>query len=512
MTDSEEGDIDLAAQRRIRTSQQKAANRVLRALSQLEDRGTPMILSLQILQEREAELETILKRARKCNGYLVDEELDKNLQHQDEESFIALEDQLAKASQLCQELIVTKTTACLSQEIKDSLTEIEDRMEENPDKDYSAWYPDITKLLEEMAERLRGSTLPLDHELRQEVKLHKARLGIIRANTKDTPRSRERKPAVDDNFKLNKITVPPFRGGLENWQAFWAKFKSAVHDHPGLSVDLKTIHLQESIKDPNLEDYMRAAQVNHVPYDTVVANLQQRYNKPRELHSIYCQKLADLQPIKGTPAELSQAADTVFAAVTGLLEGGQPTINHIATSLVAPILPRQLRTEWETKTEKTKGVADIFNWIEFMRGKANSINHEQKSPQQSYSRYPKEAKKPQKPKIKSETKVYVTNPQPAAVVDSSQPKGRNKQSKNASFSCKAACSLCNSMHFIFQCKSFLDMSVQQRKTKFSQLLYVAIALDQDIAYQTVRAVLGVGFANSNIILCCIQTALLLQPQ
>ena len=424
-----------------------------------------MIISLQVLQDRESELEAILNRARKCNGYLVDEELDENLQHQDEEAFLALEEQITKASQLCQEMIITKTTACLSQEIKDSLTEIEDRMEEDPEKDYSDWYPDVTKLLDEMAEGLRGSTLALDHELRNEVKLHKARLGCIRASTRDTNRIKEQKPPVDNNFKLNKITVPPFRGGLENWQAFWAKFKSAVHDHTGLSTELKNIHLQESIKDPSLEDYMRAAQVNHVPYDTVIANLQQRYDKPRELHSIYCHKLAELQPIKGTPAELSQAADTVFAAVTGLIEGGQSTIKHIATSLVAPILPKLLRTEWETRTDKTRGVADIFEWIDFMRGKANSINHEQKAPQHSFSRPPKEVKKSQKPKLRSESKVYLTDPQPAAVVESSPPKGRKQQFKGATSSCKVACTLCSTMHFIFQCKAFLDMSVPQRRAQ-----------------------------------------------
>ena len=468
MTDSEEGDVDLPQQRKIRTSQHKALNRVMRTLTNLRDKDTPIILSLQILQEKETELATISRRLQRCNDYLVDDELDEELQGQDDTAFTVIETGIQEAKQLCQELIVFKTASCLSQEIEDSLQEVEDQKAANPEMDYSDWYPDIKKLIDEMAESLRGSTLASDHDLRRGIKQHKAKLGSVRA-TEAAPRRRDHKPVLDDKYKLNKITVPPFTGGLENWHSFWAKFKSAVHTQPGLSDEVKSIHLHDSIKDPSLEEYMRAASVNHVPYDAIIENLKQRYNKPRELHGIYCQKLVNLQPIKGTPSELSRAADTVFAAVTGLIAGGQSTINHIATSLVAPILPKQLRMEWETKTEKTEGVADVFEWIDFMRNKSSSVDHEQKQPQQTYSRAPKDSKpkeyqKSQKKYIKSEGRVHVATSQPAAEVESTPPKGRNQATKAAAHSCSVPCTLCSTLHYLFQCRQFQEMTVAQRKT------------------------------------------------
>ena len=468
MTDSEEGDVDLPQQRKIRTSQHKALNRVMRTLTNLRDKDTPIILSLQILQEKETELATISRRLQRCNDYLVDDELDEELQGQDDTAFTVIETGIQEAKQLCQELIVFKTASCLSQEIEDSLQEVEDQKAANPEMDYSDWYPDIKKLIDEMAESLRGSTLASDHDLRRGIKQHKAKLGSIRA-TEAAPRRRDHKHVLDDKYKLNKITVPPFTGGLENWHSFWAKFKSAVHTQPGLSDEVKSIHLHDSIKDPSLEEYMRAASVNHVPYDAIIENLKQRYNKPRELHGIYCQKLVNLQPIKGTPSELSRAADTVFAAVTGLIAGGQSTINHIATSLVAPILPKQLRMEWETKTEKTEGVADVFEWIDFMRNKSSSVDHEQKQPQQTYSRAPKDSKpkeyqKSQKKYIESEGRVHVATSQPAAEVESTPPKGKNQATKAAAHSCSVPCTLCSTLHYLFQCRQFQEMTVAQRKT------------------------------------------------
>ena len=79
------------------------------------------------------------------------------------------------------------------------------------------------------------------------------------------------------------------------------------------------------------------------------------------------------------------------------------------------------------------------------------------------NRGPKETKRPQKHQVKQEGKVYVAHPQPAAVAESAPPKSRNKHIKNAAQGCKVACTLCSTMHYVFQCRLFQDMTVQQRK-------------------------------------------------
>ena len=452
--------MDLELQRKNRTSQQRAANRLVRFLTlmQANEAETPWNISLQIIQEKEVDLAAIIRRGARCNTLILNEEVDEELQQQDEAALETFQAATAKGTRLLQNLVVQKTVSCLSTEVEQSMDEVDKLMAEDPTQDYSESFPEISQLLTEINESLRVSTFEADHALRKKALEHKIRLTKLRAIKKEAPRvreSRDHKPTFDELVKLNKITVPPFRGGLENWQSFWVKYKTAVHENPSLQVEHKLLYLQDSIKDPSLEAYMRASSVNRVSYDEVIANLQGRYDKPRELHSIYCHKLAELQPIKGTSAELSQAADTVFAAVTGLLEGGQPTIRHIATSLVAPILPKALRAEWETKTEKTRGVADIFEWIEFMRNKANSVCHEQKAPTVSYKHPSREPKRSEKSHPRSEAKVHVAASQPPAEHHPHPPKEQSAPSKSTPAGCKVPCKLCSNLHYIFSCRQFL---------------------------------------------------------
>ena len=59
------------------------------------------------------------------------------------------------------------------------------------------------------------------------------------------------------------------------------------------------------ITDPALHDYMVTANDSDPGrYKEAVEYLTERFNRPRELHSIYCKRLSEMQPIKGTPAEL----------------------------------------------------------------------------------------------------------------------------------------------------------------------------------------------------------------
>lgn len=308
------------AQRKIRTAQQKAVNRLIRALTHMKEHNTPITLSFQIIQEKENDLATILRRGTRCNDIILDEELDEGLIQADEAALLVFQEATATATTLCQELIVIKTSSCLSDSVQETLQEVEERMIEDPTKDYSASLPEISKLLDEMTENLRGSTLNSDHELRKAAKDHRSRLVKLRAQKIDPPKPITRvKPEDDPHFDFPKVNIPKFKGGLENWHAFWNRFKTAVHDNEKIQEPIKMVLLIDLITNPALNDYIVAANDGKEGrYPELIAYLQERFHRPRELHSIYCKKLTELQPIKGTPAELSQAVDTVFAAVSGI--------------------------------------------------------------------------------------------------------------------------------------------------------------------------------------------------
>ena len=149
------------------------------------------------------------------------------------------------------------------------------------------------------------------------------------------------------DFKIPKVNIPKFKGGLESWNAFWGRFRTAVDENTKLSEHVKLAILIDLIEDPSLSEYMIASNDGKDGrYAEVLSNLRTRFDQPRELHQIYCKKLADLPPNKGTPAELALVADTVFAAVQGLKRSGQAGIEYVATSLAVSTLPKHLRIEW----------------------------------------------------------------------------------------------------------------------------------------------------------------------
>ena len=464
MADTEMEEVDLAAQRKNRTTQQRAAHCLIRALNHMKEHETHHTLSLRILQDKETELETLIRRGTRCNDLILDEEMDEDTIKADEAALEVFQEATAKATRLCQELLVVKAVSCLSDSVQDSLQEVEERMTEDPTKDYSAWYPEIIKLIDEMNKSLRESTLLPDHALKKAAKDLKSRLGKLRAKKLDAPKTiKEEKSDYDPTFRLPKVHLPTFKGGLENWHAFWSRFKTAVHDNEKIKDEYKLVHLIDAVTDPALNEYLVAANDGQDGrYQEVIAYLQERFNQPRELHSIYCKKLAELQPIKGTPAELSQAADTVFAAVTGIQRSEQDTISHIATSLVVSIMPKQLRQEWENKTEDTKEVPDIYKWIEFVRKKATHANQEQKAAG-PYSRPPRENKRPERSHHRSDAKVHVAVSQTPEALESPPARNKSAPGRGSSADCKYQCKLCSSYHYIFSCRQFLDMNVQQRK-------------------------------------------------
>ena len=457
---------NLALKRKTIISKHKAAKRVIKKLRTLQATKEAMLFSLQTLQSLEDELETLTRRARKCNNTLTDEELDPSLQEADEEAYMAFEECIDEASQLCQEMIVSKTAACLSAEITSTLEVVHQQMIEHPDKSHLEEHKSMGKLLDEMAESLRCSTLPLDHPLREEVKQHRASLVAVRATTT------EGKPPIiirgeEKDQDLPKTTIKKFAGGLAEWHAFWGRFSGAVHLNPAIKEQKKLALLTDLVVDPALHEFMVTVN-DGLPgrYQEAVDYLTGRFHRPRELHSIYCTKLATMQPIRGTPAELSAAADAIHAAVSGIRRSGYTTIEQIATSLVAPILPDALRQLWENRTEANEDVPEVDEFIKFVRKKATQADKSQKSATVEVSS--RQARSHQEPKEKThkrnshkqEGKVYLTSPQ--------QPEPETQHKKNTSrlpktaSTCKVSCGLCTQMHYVFSCKVFLDMLVPQR--------------------------------------------------
>ena len=196
-------------------------------------------------------------------------------------------------------------------------------------------------------------------------------------------------------------------------------------------------------------------------YGETIAYFQKRFDRPRELHQLYVKQLIDLPAIKGTPDELSRAADAMFSAYQGIKRGGQAGFEHVATSVAVSILPPSLRMQWETKTESNRLVPHIDELIEFCRQKATNAYQAQKISTVPTAPSHKEKKRP----VKAEGRVYHSQGEPAHVEDEAPrpSKGRNKYAKASSQNQRLQCSLCSGNHHLFQCKQFLEMAVSKRR-------------------------------------------------
>ena len=236
MTDVEETEVDLVAQRKGRAKQQRQAIRLRNKLQIMLDEEDPATLSLHKLQEKETEVETVIRRGNRCNDLLVDEETDEHLLEEDETAWDLFQTTTDLATRLCQELIALRTVSSLVEEVDSSLLDVQTKREEDPTGDYSDCIPAIRELLHELNETLRGSTIPAGHNLRTMAKelssrLNKAQAKKMDASSEDT-KDFPRKDSNKSSYKRAALTVPTFSGQLKDWQPFWKGFSESVQTSP----------------------------------------------------------------------------------------------------------------------------------------------------------------------------------------------------------------------------------------------------------------------------------------
>ena len=371
------------------------------------------------------------------------------------------------ATTLCNDLVVLKMVSRLLVDLEKDISALEECNAEEPDKDYSACYLTADKAVEQIRQNLKDSSINMDQQVYRQIDLLARRLLKLKTQARV-----EIKPATiihagyNKDFDIPKVNIPKFKGGMENWLPFWTRYKPAVEDNDKLKDPVKMAILIDLVQDPGLNEFLTASNDGaEGRYRGAITTLIQRFDKPRELHQEYCRRLADLPPIQNVADQLNKTADIVSNTVAGLRRSKQFTIDSIATSLVASVLPKDLRTEWETKTESESEVPKIDQWVSFIRKKATISSQKQKTELQPVSgaaTKPPREKRVNKSYIKTEPIVYYSG-ESAGDGGQASSHGKNKKAKNNGYTPKAGCALCSNYHFIFQCRVFQDMTVQQRK-------------------------------------------------
>ena len=456
---AEGGDLAaaMAAHRRKRDRAFRAVKRLHEELMVLQESDEFEELTAINVEDRGTEYGNLVRRLIKQMEALEEEE-DEDLIEADEvfqKEHTKMYEQVTRV--ICKLTAIKKVESLLSI-LEKQLAQLELQQAAEPDKEFSSCF----KPLDRLAEQIQKDRIDAEHDLTQQADALTTRMLQAKAARKPDVKPAVISSAYSKNFDMPRVGLPNFDGELTSWAGFWGRYKPAVHENEKLTESIKMAVLMDLVKDPGITEYLMAANDGKPGrYDEAIRVLMERYNRPRQVHQIYCQQLVNLPPIQGTSAEISRSVDTVFSAVTGLRGSEQGSTDYIATSLVASILPEQLRTEWESKTEDIKGVPHIDKWIAFMRKKATKASQQQKVVLQPAEtpqlRYPKDKKK----RPTKEGKVYASQGEATSNGDHDYKPSRSKskQPKAAGYG-RIQCTLCNSAHHVFQCK---DMTVTQRR-------------------------------------------------
>ena len=440
----------------------RAARRIHDQLQEFMDKGDYLRLNIHTITSRGSEYHDLTARIL-AHLEALEDERDEGKIEADEEFRKKLSGLNDSCLTLSHDLVVLKMVSRYLLDLDKKLTTLEECKTTAPDKDYSACYLTADQTVNQIQQTLRDSSIELDHSMYQDIHLLSKRLLTLKTQDKTEPKPAIFTASLTKDFDTPKVNIPKFKGGMVAWHCFWGRFRPAVHENPKIKNPVKMAILLDLVDDPSTTSYLQAQ--NDGKEDRYLASikyLQGRFDKPRQLHQLYCQQLHDLPPIKGSSDDLTKTADAIFAAVEGIKRGGQTDIDHVATSMVVSVLPEQLRLQWETKTEANRQVPHIDDLIEFMRTKASNACLAQK--QAMYHTAPS-FKEKKKPPVKAQGKVYANQGEPASAGgnEESRPTQTNRPHRGANTGSHMHCTLCSSNHPIFSCKQFQDLTVQQRR-------------------------------------------------
>ena len=250
--------------------------------------------------------------------------------------------------------------------------------------------------------------------------------------------------------KLPTIDVPTFNGDVMKWASFWAAFQSAVGDRDNLSDTTKLIYLRKAIKDPETQTLLTDPREDVDMYQEIVKELQERFNRTKEVHRNLVQRLMQLTTIKETRADIRKLMDTLKSTLSSIKRTGTYCLDTFLTSLVYLILPVKMQTLWEQHTKKTKKVTGVQELIKHFSEHAETLPSTQHIQPSSGRQDSSEKKQPRRQDRRQEqpssqrnkASIHVVSPTPTYKWD---------------------CALCKTeKHPLFVCPKWLALTVAQR--------------------------------------------------
>jgi len=96
--------------------------------------------------------------------------------------------------------------------------------------------------------------------------------------------------------KLPKLELQKFSGKISQWQEFWDRFSSAVHNDGSLAKVNKFMHLKGYLEE-TARSVVPGFSLTNVDYDAAIELLKKRYAKPGIIIRAHINELINFAPV-----------------------------------------------------------------------------------------------------------------------------------------------------------------------------------------------------------------------
>ena len=411
------------------------------------------------LRAIECKLDALLLQGSKIRSKLIAEEMDENLMDEDSRNWDNLEQVVGCSVELCSKLMSTREVHAKILTADRILSQLKARRVDHPEKDYTIPVKKVSERVAEILELLDSSSLATDHKLRTralELEIGVEDMEIVETLlTPDTiPKAEDKK--MKEPPKMKALDPPTFSGKQKDWQAFWTAFRD-IHECSKYSDTAKLCYLRQAQKDTSLHQQLCENVSHGDSYDDVVKGLLDQFNRPREDHKIYLEKITRMEPIKAIRSSIMSCATTIQSCINGMNRLGQVDIQSIFTTLVEPLLPEKLRAQWEEVTVDIKTVPTADKLVAFLRRRAAMPQYAEKTtPPEPAERRPY---KPQQNRQKGS--VYVATNSPIQPPQETPEPAWSKPRSSYPI-CRYSCPLCTELHYAWACPTFKEKSLAER--------------------------------------------------
>ena len=152
-----------------------------------------------------------------------------------------------------------------------------------------------------------------------------------------------------------------------NWSTFWSTFKSTVDDREELTDSQKLNYLRQAIRDPALQLLLNTPMETPDTYKDIIKELQERFQKTREIHQALVKTIVTTKTPKYTRADLRMFYDVFKTAIANLKATKFNNLESFLSSHVYSLLPPKLQLAWDQATRKDKGVPPVEQLMDFMK-------------------------------------------------------------------------------------------------------------------------------------------------